>query len=636
MQHRPTCPAKACRARPGAWRASARHAWLALGLVLACLPGPGLRAADPEPYTVDIQKTGNAPLDSAIAASSNLVSLRTQAPAGPFALVARAQQDVPRLQTALQSFGYYDATVKISIDGHPTSDLSLPDQLAAAPAAPPAKVTVAIDKGPLFHLRHVEVTGDVSPQIRDLLGPVKPGAPAVASDVLAAGERLLTGLRRSGHPFAKVPPPTAILVPTQDAMDVTFAADPGPHANLGPIALAGLGITNPAFVERRLLIHQGEPFDPDAIAKAQNDLTSTGIFSAVNARLADHLDANGELPLTLDFQPRPRRSVAVTALYSTDLGASLGVTWTYRNVFGNGEQLNLKAAATQLGGTATTGLGYDIGADYSIPDWQRRDQVLDFSLEALKQDLPAYTRTAEIAASTITRKLSPNWTASIGLTGTTEIDLQEGTTFHYELLQLPLSLKFDNTGSQFDPVHGARAAATVIPTQSFGHSSQTFGIFIVAASAYLDAGAHLGFAAPGRSVLAVRGLFGTIPGINSLEIPPDARFYAGGSDTVRGYKYQTLGPLFPDDEPVGGTYIATATAEWRQRILASYGMVAFVDTGTVAAPGTPYGSRTGVGVGLGARYYTSFGPIRLDVGVPLTHVPGDQAFQVYIGLGQAF
>jgi translocation and assembly module TamA len=633
MPIRPTCPHRACRAGR---RALARPLWV-LGGLLAAIPGPAPHAADPQPYTVDIGKTGIAPLDTALTASSNLVALRTQAPAGPFALVARAQQDIPRLQTALEAFGYYDAKVGITIDGHPTNELQLPDQLAAAPARPPVPVVVTIDKGTLFHLRHVEVTGDVPPDIQKQLGPVQQGAPAVAADVLAAGNRMLDALRRAGHPFAKLPPPTATLVPSADALDVAYHADPGPHADLGPITLSSLGITNPAFVRRRLLIHQGEPFDPNAINDAQGDLMGTGIFSSVQVRLASQLDSNGQLPVELDFQPRPRRSIGLTALYSTDLGASVGVTWTYRNVFGNAEQLTLKAAATQIGGTATDGLGYDVGADYSIPDWLRRDQTLDTSIEALKQDLPAYDRTAELAGSTITRKLSPVWTVSAGVLGTIETDTQEGSTFDYQLLQLPMSLKFDNTGSLFDPVHGARATLTVIPTESFGHSTQTFGIFSIAASTYIDAGAHLGFAAPGRSILAVRGMFGTIPGINALQIPPDARFYAGGSDTVRGYKYQTVGPLFPgDDNPVGGTYIATATAEWRQRILSSYGVVAFVDTGTVSAPGTPFGARNGVGVGVGARYFTSIGPIRLDVGVPLTHVPGDQAFQIYIGLGQAF
>ena len=612
-----------------------RPALIGLSLVVV---RPG-QAADPQPYTVTIAKTGDAALDRAIADSSTLASLRNQVPVGPFALVARAQNDAARFVTALHSFGYYDGAAKISIAGHPLDEADLSDRIEAAPASPPLAVTVAITPGPLFHLRHIGIEGAVPPGVAASLAPLAAGAPAVASDVLAGQARLLAALRAASHPLAKVPDPLVVEVPAAQVLDVTYKVDQGPRADLGPITFEGLKRVNEAFVRRRLLLHQGEAFSPAAIEKARSDLAGVGVFSSVRVVPADAVDAAGQLPLTIDFAERPRYVVGVNALYSTDLGGSLGVTWSDRNLFGNAEQLNLRAAATELGGTAASVPGYDVGAQFLKPDWLARDQTLEFDLEALKETLPAYSRTAGIASAVVARKLSEHWTVSVGVTGTQERVLQEGRTYDYTLLGLPLTAKYDTTNSQFDPTDGVKVAATVTPTQSFGTPTNSFVVTNVTASTYLDVGRWVGGAA-GRSVVALRAVAAEVPGANSFELPPDQRFYAGGSNTVRGYTYQTVGPRFANNIPVGGTTLLAGTVELRQRILGSFGFAAFVDAGEVSGsnhlPGVTGGGTLAIGVGVGARYYTAFGPIRLDVAVPTTHIPGDQAFQLYIGLGQAF
>ena len=125
-------------------------------------------------------------------------------------------------------------------------------------------------------------------------------------------------------------------------------------------------------------------------------------------------------------------------------------------------------------------------------------------------------------------------------------------------------------------------------------------------------------------------------GASQFDLPADKRFYAGGSATVRGYKYQSVGPTFPDGKPQGGTAVAAGTIELRQRILSDYGAVAFVDAGQVAANDWSFPSTWGVGAGVGGRYYTAIGPIRFDVAVPVNKLPKSGSFQVYIGIGQAF
>ena len=158
----------------------------------------------------------------------------------------------------------------------------------------------------------------------------------------------------------------------------------------------------------------------------------------------------------------------------------------------------------------------------------------------------------------------------------------------------------------------------------------------VSGSTYFDVGDWVFGARPGRSVLAFRGLVGSVQGASQFELPPDQRFYGGGSGTIRGFKYQSVGPLFPDLNPMGGTAIDAGTIEYRQRFFDSFGAAVFVDGGQVSAGNIPFSGAVRIGTGVGLRYYTPVGPVRLDVAVPVNRPPGGDKFEFYIGLGQSF
>jgi translocation and assembly module TamA len=236
-------------------------------------------------------------------------------------------------------------------------------------------------------------------------------------------------------------------------------------------------------------------------------------------------------------------------------------------------------------------------------------------------------------------------------------------TYNYTLVALPLTVSYDSThlaSPLDDPVHGMRDSLSVTPTQSLGHPNASFIISQLKLAAYFDLH-RLGFTDPGRSVLAARVLAGEAQGAGEFSLPPDQRFYGGGSGTIRGYRYQSVGPQFPaDGNPIGGTAIIAGTLEFRQRFAANWGGAVFVDGGQVSSSLKPLPNELRFGYGVGARYYTAIGPIRLDVAVPTrrhsfvtytgvvgnqngvitvtpqTGVVKDDAFEIYIGLGQAF
>jgi translocation and assembly module TamA len=594
-------------------------------------------AADPVTYTVKIAATGNAGLDAALNGSSQLAALRTKAPAGPFALVSRARQDLARLDTALKSAGYYQARITLTINGRGLDDPGLPDALQALPQGASAAVLVGIDKGPLYHVRHVILDGSVPPGAARAF-TLKPGDPAVAASVLSAGETLLSALQEQGYALAKVPPPDAAAIPQDHALDVTFHVDSGPRVDLGPISITGLQRMHERWVRRRLLLRQGQLYQPSKIEAAREDLASVGVFSGIRISAAKSVDPAGELPLRVDVTERKLHTVTATIAYSTDLGGSAGVTWSHHDLFGNAEQLNLTAEITGLGGTADQGLGYLAKAQFLKPDYYHRDQTLELDIEALKQDLQSYNQTAIILGPTLRRKLSPLWTVSAGVTGTEEQVIQEGVTRDYTLLAVPLTAQFDNTRVKSpldDPLHGLRATIIATPTESLSGGSQTFVILQGQASTYFDLH-RLGLGKPGMSVVAVRGIVGSVQGASDFQLPPDQRFYGGGTATIRGFRYQSVGPQFADGYPVGGTSIDAATIELRQRIWGNIGAAAFVDAGQVAEGSAPFEGRLVEGAGIGARYYTPIGPLRLDFAVPLQAVPHGDSFEIYIGLGQAF
>ena len=674
----------------------ARRGWYSLAfhlLLLACCLAV-VHAADPQTYKVDMASTGNGDMNATLKATSELMTLRTSAPVGPFALIGRARSDLERLKTVLESYGYYQSYVGITVDDLPLDDPTLGDELTSKPKGTDAHVKVTFNLGPIYHLRHISIDGQLPPTFDGKL-PLATGAPAVADQVLAAGESLQTALEDQGYAFAKVDPPVAQEIPTERALDVSFHVTTGAQVNIGEIKIRGLKTMRESFVRRRLLIHTGELYGASKVERARKDLLGLGVFTSVTVQIGDKPDSAGQVPITLRIRERMLHAVSLNAAWSTDLGGSAGVTWTDRNMSGRADSLTLGANVLNLGGSASNGVGYDVTAKYLLPEFGHRDQSLQLAMEAINQSLQAYDQKAITFGATLTRKLSAIWSVSVGATAEVEHIGQEGyitisctgpsltdncpaqtaaqtylpvngpevvcptpdpascyvnafTTdklaSHYELLGLPLSVLYNTTGLDSpleDATHGIRASLSETPTLSIGTKNAKYFITQGRLSFYFDLN-HLGWSDPGRSVIALRGLAGLAAGASQYSLPPDQRFYAGGSGTVRGFRYQSVGPTFTNGDPIGGTAINAGQAEYRQRIGQSLGFIVFLDAGQVSSDVNPLDASLRFGAGAGARYYTPIGPLRLDFGLPINR-PSDStgkkigdAFEIYIGLGQSF
>lgn len=630
--------ARPCRANiPGRGRSARLRALGALLGASLLIASAATRAADPQSYSVSISATESDPVNEALRTSSQLETLRETAPVGPFALIGRAREDIDRFKTVLESYGYYQSRVAITINGKPLDDPELGDSINALPAGQDATVRVELVPGKIYHVGKITIDGEISVEERRALG-LESGEPAYAVAVLDAQARLLNRLEEDGYAFAVVDTPVAYEVPEDFALDIVYRVVRGSVARIGAIALTGLKHVEESFVRRRLLVVTGQPYSPGKIEEARRDLLALGVFSSVTVKLAERPDDDGRVSLTLVLRERLRHTLGFNAAYSSDLGGSAGVRWTDRDLFGSAEQLTVAATAIDIGGHATSGLGYNLSAQFTKPDFGARDENLQVNVASLKQSLRAYDQTAITSSVLLSRRFSAFWTSSVGLSAEREQITQETIIRDYTLVGLPIAARYNSTGITNplqDPLHGIRASLSVTPTRSFTAIPATFVVAQADAAAFYDLNA-LGLTPVGRSVVAVRALAGQAHGAAPFDLPPDQRFYAGGSGTVRGFTYQSVGPQFPDTQPTGGSAVDAAGVEFRQRIAKNFGAVVFADAGAVSADGHLLQGRPSVGLGGGIRYYTPIGPIRFDVAVPVTKLQGGASFEIYLGLGQVF
>lgn len=597
-------------------------------LLAAGLLGRDAGAANPVPYTVQFAPTGDAELDSLLKQTASLVALQKKLPAAPFALIGRAQADQAQFAIVLHSLGYDAGQVDMRIDGLALDDPSLIDALNQAPANQPVTVQVMPHKGALFHLGMVAfntLPHDFAPP-----KSLRAGDAARAAPVLAARPAVLQALHNAGYAFATVSPPLAVADLRTDTLNVTYHVVPGPRVDIGEIAFAGLRRTDATWLRRHIGLRPGQRFSDTGIFAARDSLLSTGVFSSVTPVPEQQLSVNGAVPILFRVVEQKRHAVTIGGSYATDTGFTISSSWEDRNVFGHAETLTFSVAANGLGGSGATSPGYDIKGVFTKPDYEIVGQTATATAEGLKESVTAYHRTALLAGGILSRPLTAYLTFSYGPGFIEESVTQEGIARNYVLVDVPLTLTYDTADSALEPTHGLNASVSLTPTKPV----QGGASFFVIAQAY--AATYLAVERNAFGVLALRGQVGSIVGASQFQVPADERFYAGGTTTVRGYTYQTVGPLFADDTPEGGLALDTGTIEFRQHITKSIGIVPFVDAGQVNTGSGPFQGNLSVGAGLGLRYYTGIGPIRADFAVPLKRTAGSGAFQIYIGLGEAF
>lgn len=633
-------------------------------------------------YQTIIEPTGQKTVDDGMAAVSQLVALGRTHDVEPYALAGRIRADYDRLQGALRSRGYYDGRIIVTVTGLPDGkaidglDPLLAPKLARSREGQKLTLHIHASLGPIFSVGRIlflplltgqkEADGQVSTKAQKEEQPevkpefvltaeektvfgIKPGDHAVAADILAAQGRLLTLMQEEGYALASLSTPQAIVHKQVREIDVRFHADRGSKVAIGNISITGLHHVREDYVRNRLILREGQLYQPSAIEAARVDVNRRGLFSSVQVRnqpplqkLPKGISAPGnvhdDMPLSFDFVEGKRYNISGNAGYSTDLGGRAGISWLDRNLMGRGESLRLSAMATGLGGTAQQGQGYDILADFNKPDFMQRDRILNLHAEAIKQLFYSYHQTAWFSRAGFSQPLTRRWTGGVAASIEQERIRQFGSTSDYFIIALPLQVHYDSTDKKTpieSATRGIRVHLGVTPSESMEHRNEFFLIMSGQISGYMDL-AQFGIGRKKEnSILALRGSVGSIQGATTWKLPPDQRLYAGGPATIRGYRYQGVGPQH-GKYAIGGTSMDAATIELRQRLYHDIGMALFSDAGQVGRNSLPGHGKLRVGYGGGLRYFTPIGPVRVDVAFPTKRVPRGDRWELYIGLGETF
>jgi translocation and assembly module TamA len=611
----------------------ARHPTALLLLALALLLAPfGARAQDAEPapkvpYAVELTGVEDSALSDLLRESSSLFGLKDDPPPSVIGLERRAASDRDRLETALRSAGYYDARLDIRVD----------------PDATPAKVTVAVEPGPAYRFKSIVVrTESGAPLPGAVIDPadlgLKPGETARAPQVVDAQSKLVSTLAGRGYAFAKVTDRRAVVDHSDRSMDVTFTVDAGPLTRFGATRVEGLEDLDADLVQGRLPWKPGERYEPALVERARTDIAKLNVFDTVRVQLAEQPGPDGVTPVTVTVTERKRHVIGAGVAYSTTEGLGGNVYWGHRNLFGGAEQLRLSLDVGRLAGETSGSGGLDLpdlrfGVNFRKPDFlaPKQSLLLDFSVVA--DNPPAYERVAGIFSAALEREITDELRVSAGITSERGRVRTTDRTYQVALLGVPLAATYDGTDNLLNPVRGFRLGATVTPwfPAPGNEARRRFLATSLTGSTYYDIGGD------GRYVAAARLGLGGIVGAGLADIPPDRRFYAGGGGSVRGYGFQKAGPRDRIGDPTGGRSLIEAGMELRIKVTDTIGVVPFLDAGTVSDSSFPsLREPLRVGAGLGVRYYTDFGPLRVDVGVPLNPERGDSRWQLYLSLGQAF
>jgi translocation and assembly module TamA len=531
----------------------------------------------------------------------------------------RIKEDQDVLDRLMRAKGYYDARIRGSV--------SLPE-------AGGDRLVVRMDvvPGTLYTLASVDVeglesTGDKAGKLRERF-TVKVGDPINADAIVTAQTTLTTALGENGFPFAKVNDPEIRVDHEEQKGDLDIVIAPGGYRSFGKIIVSDESIFSARHVQGIARFDPGDPYMASDLQDLRRALVQTGLVSSVTLTPKDAGDGT-HVDTLVDVTAAPYRTVAGEIGYGTGEGFRLEGSWQHRNFFPPEGAITVRGvAATQEQSGSLT---------YRRGNFRKRDQVFTglFAISNINRN--AYSARTVQVSGTLERQTNiifqKKWVWSVGteLLATNESDglskIAGGGRRTYFIGALPSSLTYDGSDDLLNPTKGFRLGARVSPELSFQGS--TFGYFVT----QVDGSIYQPMS--DRVVLAARTRLGSILGSSADRIAPSRRFYAGGGGSVRGYGYQDIGPRDADNDPIGGKSLAEFSLEARVRF-GNFGVVPFVDAGNISTSFLPRFRDLRIGAGVGVRYYSNFGPIRVDVGTPINPQKGDPRVAVYVSLGQAF
>jgi translocation and assembly module TamA len=449
-----------------------------------------------------------------------------------------------------------------------------------------------------------------------------------------AAKAAIEGWRNVGHAKAAVGDQELIVDHAAETLAASIRMQPGPRLRFGNFSIEGQDRMREDRIRAIAGFPEGEVFDPAALRRSADRLRRTGVFRSVSLAEADTPGPDGTLDINTTLVEDLTRRYGAGAEVSTLDGLDVTAFWMHRNLFGGAERLRFNLAVENIG-SPNSGIDYILGATLERPATFTPDTLLGIGVTAQRLDEEDQTIDLATLGVTVTQFVSDRLTLRGGLQvrGQRVTDLTGDYTFYN--LALPLGATYDGRNDKFSATKGYFVAAELTPFLGWDGTGSGGRLT-------LDGRAYKGFGTERPIVFAGRVQVGSIFGSTLEETPRDYLFYSGGAGTVRGHPFQSLGVyVISPDQLTGGTMFLALSGEIRASITEKVGVVGFYDVGSVGVNDfidDPQGGWQ-AGAGIGLRYATGFGPIRVDIATPVEGSTGqntDGGVQLYVGIGQSF
>jgi translocation and assembly module TamA len=547
-------------------------------------------------------------------------------------LAAQARQDEELLQRILRVYGYYDALVFRSVSGTGDRQANAGQPSVRFDIVPGKQYTIgAIDLGDLA------AAGPDYPMLRGAF-EVQSGDPLLQDKIEEEQADLDTALGESGYPFAAIDDPSLLVDHAREQGDLTMKVTPGGKYRFGKVTSNLPRFMSGEHLAEIARFDAGDLYKRSLQMDLRRAIQATGLIASTELKPVEvtppHDGEPGVVDIAATMTKAKVRTIAGSLGYDTGEGFKAEASWEHRNLFPPEGALKVRAVAGTREQLA--------GVTFRRNNFHGRDKVLTVDAYGSTVDFKAYdSRTVSLVAtlerlSNILFQKPFSW--SIGLEATATGERQRdangilGPRQTYFIGALHGYAQIDTSDDLLNPTHGWRLSGRLSPTTSRTNSAQSFYVEgELEGDYYLPVG--------DKVVLAGRAKAASITGAPLSAIAPSRRLYAGGGGSVRGYGYQAIGPHNSQGDPTGGRSLVELSAEARIQtgfLDGALQVVPFVDAGTVGSSSTPSFHEIKIGAGVGVRYLTGFGPVRIDVGVPLNPGPKDAKVGVYVGLGQAF
>lgn len=401
--------------------------------------------------------------------------------------------------------------------------------------------------------------------------------------------------------------------PRAGVADIELIYDSGPRYALGRVAFDGDTPFDPDLLARLVPFPPNTPYDADQVAKLSQNLQASGYFEEVRVDAQPEPGAGRLIPVKVRLGAVKPRTLGLGVGFSTDVGPRARTNWTRHWINPQGHRLGAESEISTA--RQSVGTWYEIPLDPPLTD------SLRFTSGFQREQLTDVESRRFTLGSQWQSKLPDDWQRVVSLRWEQEIyDFGDGSPNGRSSFLIPgIGYSVTRSDNRLDPNQGYHLQLDVRAAKE--------GVLSDADMTYASAMAKGLYTLPGGHRLLGRVQAGGIATTDYGAIPPSLRFFAGGDQSVRGYDYQTLSPEDRQGNKVGGRYMVVGSAEYQYPIAERWRIAAFVDRGNAV---NNLKDKLKTGAGIGVRWVSPVGPIRLDLAKALDDPGG---FRIHFSMG---